>query len=212
MGTQARPYPPPPPPPSLTVAAAEGQVRSIIETIVGGGGYAQFSLVLSMFLSQNNVVTVQDLGHPSLPTLDLLLALEKKVHAFVSIHLATHDVVSLLDLEVEVVRLLGSFNIPTLSELWQSLAKDQNEVDVDHSFDIDQRDVLEKAVSGEGSAASSSSHISLISLSQSSVTPFQIFGIGPLQKHPLLVHHLPVALKTQLGGSEVHKHLISYLV
>ena len=104
MGTQARshPPPPPPPPPSLTVAAAEGQVRSIIETIVGGGGYAQFSLILSIFLSQNNVATVHDLGHPSLPTLDLLLALEKKVHAFVSIHLATHDVVSLLDLEVEV--------------------------------------------------------------------------------------------------------------
>ena len=202
MSTQLHPCPPP----SLTFAAAERNVCSIIDTIVQGGGYAQFSMVLSILLSQHNVLTLQDLGHPSLPTLDLLLALEKKVNTFVNLYLATHDIVSLRDLEVEVVQLLRSFNIPTLSELKQSMTTDKNEVDIEYPLEAD--DVVGNQASEKSSAPSSSS---ASSPPLPSVFSFQKYGIGQLQKHPFIIHHLPVTLKRQLGACEVYKLFASYL-
>lgn len=161
------------------------EVRKIAETIAQSAGFSQFPLVLQSFLSFYNVHSLECLGISNLPTLDLIYVLDKKTTTFLEAYLGLHEIITLKDIETDLLHLLNSFRIPSLKKQHSLLRKDGNELDIDDDDDNNENN---------------------------SIARFADFGIGELHCHPILKPLFPrFPTSSLLVRSEVYVHLLSWL-
>ena len=108
-----------------------------------------------------------------------------------------HDIVTLVDLEADVLRVLASFNIPSIQDLRLTLTKDENELDIS---EVDEGVPPTSPLVASQSPSSSSKQIK----------SFRDYGIGEFRVHPSICHLFPVHPSTPLTLSEVYAHVAVY--
>ena len=99
-------------------------------------------------------------------------------------YLGTYQVVSLLDLEIELITFLKTFNLTTLDDQTETLYKDANEID------------LNEEINTYGISTS--------------CDKFSDYGLGQLQSHPILKRFFPSEIVQKISLSEYYNILSQY--
>ena len=96
-----------------------------------------------------------------------------------------HEIISLADMEIDLLHLLHSFDIPTIAEQLDALRRDSNELSID-------------AEEGEPTVCNSRP------------VNFQSYGVGQLQNHPILRRIFSRPISIYITLSDVYFHISEY--
>ena len=174
------------------IAKINADVLKVITDETHRIGYATFSNVLQAFCCQKGIFGVEQLG-PGLtplciPCLKFLWEMQSKVDKFILAFLGMRSIATLQDLEVELIAMLKSFCMPTLSQ-FEPRSSNPEEIDLDED---------ESTPSNQ----------------ECVVKTFSNFGLGSLLRHPLvLTNFAPPAHLTSVpacSASDIFPVLLRY--
>ena len=153
---------------------------------IEGKHYVSVEFVLQVLLERYGVTQFEDLFVGTIhdiPALCLLAELQKKTNTFLQAYFSTRSIISYLDLDYEIARMLHSFSLPSMRSLQVSktvgtprvvtITTDPNEINLDDD-----------------------PHLMTDPIGSSSTIPtvssFTDFGVGPLYLHTLVSLYFPI--------------------
>lgn len=147
------------------MASLERECQDLVQNVVNQGNYASFDLVLGGLLAKHGASDLRSLGVASLPTLDILWAIQHRIGIFADTYSVNQSIISFIDFEIDLMCLLRSFCIPKVA----SASSDPNELDIDDDGDDDNDNDNDGGATEIGANDSSK---------------FASYGVGPLLRHP----------------------------
>ena len=169
--------------------------------------YVSVEFVVQVLLERYGVTQFEDLFVGTIhdiPSLCLLAELQRKTNAFLQAYFSTRSIISYLDLDYEIARMLHSFSIPSMRSLQVSKTVDTSMV-VTVSTDPNEINLDDDP------------HLTADPIEPTTTIPavisFTDFGIGPLYLHALVSLYFPVQQYLQTisssSSSEIFDHFIT---
>ena len=91
------------------MASLERECQDLVQNVVNQGNYASFDLVLGGLLAKHGASDLRSLGVASLPTLDILWAIQHRIGIFADTYSVNQSIISFIDFEIDLMCLLRSF-------------------------------------------------------------------------------------------------------